>query len=80
MLWEEFVIFQGNVSFVEKIDIHKQIHVYPKLNGFRDNGEINFKQWELLYIYWLPNTYLNEEEFVVYVMLPPVLNCNNWMT
>jgi len=44
MLWEEFVIFRGNVSFVGKnIDIHNQKHVYPKLNGFRDNGEINLK-------------------------------------
>ena len=29
-------------------------YLYP--NGYGDNDEIRFKEWELLYIYWLPNT------------------------
>jgi hypothetical protein len=31
--------------------------VYQKLNGYGDNGERGFREWEMLYIYWLPITY-----------------------
>jgi len=27
------------------------------LNGYGNKGKIRFKEWELLYICWLPNTY-----------------------
>ena len=30
---------------------------YPKLNGYRDNGQRSLKLWQLLLTYWLPNTY-----------------------
>jgi len=33
-----------------------------------------FKECVLLYIYWLPNTYKNEEEFIVCVILTPLFN------
>ena len=32
-------------------------HLYPKLNGYGDNGQRSMKLWQLLHIYWLPNTY-----------------------
>ena len=31
--------------------------VYPKLNGYGDNGERSLKVWQLLHTYWLLNTY-----------------------
>ena len=34
-----------------------QKHLYPKLNGYGDNGERSLKEWQLLHTYWLPNTY-----------------------
>ena len=36
--------------------------------------EINFIEWKLFYIHWLPNTYKYEKEFVVPVMIVPVFN------
>lgn len=41
------------------------------------NVELSFKEWELLYIFLLPNTYYNEEEFVVLVILTRVLT-SHW--
>ena len=32
-------------------------HLYPKLNGYGDNGQRSLKLWQLLHTYWLPNTY-----------------------
>ena len=49
-------------------------HLYPKLNGFRDNGKWSLKLWQLLHTYWLPNSYWNWQEYVVSVMLISVLN------
>jgi len=49
-------------------------HLYPKLNGYGDNGQRSLKLWQLLLTYWLPNTYWNWQEYVVSVMLISVLN------
>ena len=38
-------------------DITQNTLVYPKLNGYGDNGERSLKVWQLLHTYWLPNTY-----------------------
>ena len=43
--------------------------LYPKLNGYGDNGQKSLKLWQLLLNYWLPNTYWNWKEYVVSVML-----------
>ena len=32
-------------------------HLYPKLNGYGDNGQRSLKVWQLLRTYWLQNTY-----------------------
>jgi len=37
------------------------------------NVELSFKEWEILYVFLLSNTYYNEEEFVVPVILTGVL-------
>jgi hypothetical protein len=31
--------------------------ITKKLNGYGDNGESILKAWQVLYTYWLPNTY-----------------------
>jgi len=49
-------------------------HLYPKLNGYGDNGKRSLKLWRLLHTYWLPNLYWNWQEYVVSVMLISVLN------
>ena len=49
-------------------------HLYPKLNGYGDNGQRSFKLWQLLLTYWLPNAYWNWQDYVVSVMLIAVRN------
>jgi len=49
-------------------------HLYPKLNGYGDNGQRSLELWQLLHTYWLPKTYWNWQECVVSVMLIFVLN------
>ena len=49
-------------------------HLYPKLNGYGDNGQRSLKLWHLLHTYWLPNSYWNWLEYVISVMLISVLN------
>ena len=49
-------------------------HLYPKLNGYGDNGERSLEVWQLLHTYWLPNAYQNWQEYVISVMLISVLN------
>ena len=49
-------------------------HLYPKLNGYVDNGQRSLKLWQLLLTYWLSNTYWNWQEHVVSVMLIAVRN------
>ena len=40
-----------------KVHRYNPKHLYPKLNGYGDNGERSLKVWQLLHTYWLPNTY-----------------------
>ena len=47
-LWE-------NVPYV-KVHRYNPKHLYPKLNGYGDNGERSLKVWQLLHTYWLTNT------------------------
>ena len=49
-------------------------HLYPKLNGYGDNGKRSLKLWQLLLTYWLPNTYWTWQECVASVTLISVLN------
>ena len=62
-----------NVPYV-KVHRYNPKHLYPKLNGYGDNGETSLKVWQLLHTYWLPNTYQNCQEYVVSVMLISVIN------
>ena len=48
-------------------------HLYPKLNGFGDNGQWSFKLWQLLHTYWLQNSHWNWQEYAFSVMLISVL-------
>ena len=45
------------------------IYLYVKWQSYGDNGEISFKQWELIY---LLVTKYNKEECIVLEMLTPV--------
>ena len=45
-----------NVPYV-KVHRYNPKHLYPKLNGYGDNGERSLKVWQLLHTYWLTNTY-----------------------
>ena len=40
-----------------KIYRYNPKHLYPKLNGYGDNGQRSLKLWQLLLTYWLPNSY-----------------------
>ena len=46
----------GSVPYV-KVYRYNPKHLYPKLNGYGDNGQRSLKLWQLLHTYWLPNTY-----------------------
>ena len=70
---EECEILRESVPYV-KLYRYNPKHLYPKLNGYGDNGQRILKLWHLLHIYWLPNTYWNWQEYVVYVMLISVHN------
>jgi len=70
---EECVRLRENVPYV-KLYRYNPKHLYPKLNGYGDNGQRCLKLWQLLLTYWLPNTYWNWQEYVVSVMLISVLN------
>ena len=56
MYQEEFAIFWENMTSAN-LHQYNKTYLYPKLNGYGDNGGISFKEWELLYIYLLPNMY-----------------------
>ena len=73
MSQEECAILREGVPYV-KLYRYNPKHLYPMLNGYGDNGQIILKLWQLLHTYWLPNTYWNWQEYVVYVMLISVLN------
>jgi len=62
-----------SVPYVELYRYNPE-HLYPKLNGYGDNGQRSLKLWQLLHTYWLWNTYWNWQEYVVSVMLISVLN------
>ena len=70
---EECAILREGVPYV-KLYRYNPKHLYPKLNGYGDNSQISLKLWQLLHTYWLPNTYGNWQEYVVYVILISVLN------
>ena len=70
---EERTKFRESVPYVELYRYNPK-HLYPKLNGYGDNGQRSMKLWQLLHTYWLPNTYYNWQEYVVSVMLISVLN------
>jgi len=70
---EECEILRENVPYV-KLYRYNPKHLYPKLNGYGDNGQRSLKLWQLLHTYWLPNSYWNWQEYVVSVMLISVLN------
>ena len=53
---EECARLQEGVPYV-KIYRCTPKHLYPKLNGYGDNGQRSSKLWQLLHTYWLPNTY-----------------------
>ena len=70
---EEWTNLRESVPYVELYRYNPK-HVYPKLNGYGDNGQRSLKLWQLLHTYWLPNTYSNWQKYVVSVMLISVLN------
>ena len=72
---EEWTKLRDSVPYVELYRYNPK-HLYPKLNGYGDNGQRSLKLWQLLLTYWLPNKYWNWQEYVVSVMLISVLNIN----
>ena len=70
---EECARFRESFPYV-KLYRYNPKHLYPKLNGYGDNGQRSFKLRQLLLTYWLLNTYWNWQEYVVYVMLIAVRN------
>ena len=70
---DECEILWESVPYV-KLYRYNPKHVYPKLNGYGDNGQRSLKLWPLLLTYWSPNTYWNWQEYVVSVTLISVLN------
>ena len=73
MSQEERTKLRKSVPYVELYRYNPK-HLYPKLNGYGDNGQRSLKLWQLLHTYWLPNTYWNWQEYVASVMLISVLN------
>ena len=63
----------GECSLGQTIPIYPK-HLYPKFNGYGDNGRRSLKLWQLLLTYWLPNTYSNWQEYAVSVTLIAVHN------
>ena len=72
MSQEECEILRESVPWV-KLYRYNPKHLYPKLNGYGDNGKRSLKLWHLLHTYWLQNSYWNWLEYVVSVMLISVL-------
>ena len=70
---KECEILRESVPYV-KLYRYNAKHLYPKLNGYGDNGQRNLKLWQLLHTYWLPNIYWNWQEYLFSVMLISVLN------
>jgi len=53
---EEWTKLRESVPYVEQ-NRYNPKHLYPKLNGYGDNGQRSLKLWQLLHTYWLSNTY-----------------------
>jgi len=53
---KEWTKLRESVPYV-KIYRYNPKHLYPKLNGYGDNGQRSLKVWQLLHTYWLPNSY-----------------------
>jgi len=53
---EECARLRESVPYV-KIYQYIPKHLYPKLNGYGNNGQRSLKLWQPLHTYWLPNTY-----------------------
>jgi len=70
---EECARLRESVPYV-KLYRYNPKHLYPKLNGYGDNGQRSLKLWQLLLTYWLPSTYWKWQEYVVSVMLIAVRN------
>jgi len=70
---EECARLRESVPYV-KLYRYNPKYLYPKLNGYGDNGQRSLKLWQPLHTYWLPNTYWNWQEYVVFVMLIAVPN------
>ena len=70
---EERTKLREGVPYV-KLYRYNPKHLYPKLNGYGDNGKKSLKVWQLLHTYWLPNSYWNWQECVVSLMLISVLD------
>ena len=56
MSQEECARLREGVPYV-KVYRYNPKHLYPKLNGYGDNGQRRLKLSQLLHTYWLPNTY-----------------------
>ena len=56
MYQEEWTKLRESVPYV-KIYRYNPKHLYPKLNGYGDNGQRSLKLWQLLHTYWLPHSY-----------------------
>jgi hypothetical protein len=70
---EECKKLRESVPYV-KIYRYNPKHLYPKLNVYGNNGQRSLKLWQLLHTYWLPNSYWNWQEYVVWVTLISVRN------
>ena len=55
MSQEECARLREIVPYV-KLYRYNPKHLYPKLNGYGDNGQWSLKLWQLLHTYWLPNS------------------------
>ena len=53
---EEWTKLRESVPYCELYRYNSK-HLYPKLNGYGDNGQRSLKLWQLLHTYWLPNSY-----------------------
>ena len=56
MFQEECARLRESVPYT-KVYRYNPKHLYPKLNGYGDNGQRSLKLWQLLHTYSLPNTY-----------------------
>ena len=72
MSQDEWTKLRKSVPYV-KLYRYNPKHLYPKLNGYGDNGQGSLKVWQLLHLL-ITKFILNWQEYVVSVMLISVLN------